>query len=35
MLEYCQESTILLFSLVEKNDEDMRNVYVVIPHLYK
>lgn len=35
MLENCQESTSLLISLLEKNDEGMRNVYVVIPHLYE
>lgn len=34
MLENCQEITFLLISLL-KNDEDMRNVYVVIPHLYE
>lgn len=33
MLENCQEITFLLISLLEKNDEDMRNV--VIPHLYE
>lgn len=35
MPQNCQESTFLLISLLEKNDEDMRNVYVVIPHLYE
>lgn len=35
MLENCPESTILLFSLLKKNDEDMRHVYVVFPQLYE